>query len=113
MDSTVEGRLGTGCPRPERIDQWAEPLPFTAEDLQPVLRNVRIDGQRTSIRLEAAFWAALDRQLMTECRGLNALIADLRTQLHGNGIPGVSLASALRVLVVKLIQDQRGTSARD
>lgn len=101
MDATAEGGLGAGWPRPESIGQCAEPLPFTAEDLQPVLRNVRIDGQRTSIRLEAAFWAALDRQLKTEGRGLDALIADLRAQLHADGIPGTSLASALRVLVVK------------
>ena len=59
-------------------------------------RSVTIDGHRTSVSLEDAFWAELSA--IAEQRGLslNALVAEID---HGR-IPG-NLSSALRLFVLE------------
>ncbi len=56
-------------------------------------RSLSLSGHRTSIALEAEFWAALTRLAMAERMTLTALI----TRIDSTRSPEVKLASALRV----------------
>jgi predicted DNA-binding ribbon-helix-helix protein len=59
-------------------------------------RSIAINGHRTSISLEPAFWAALERLARRDGRSLPSLIADIdRGRLKETPAPG--LASALRL----------------
>ena len=63
-------------------------------------RSVTIDGHRTSVSLEDAFWAELSA--IAERRGLslNALVAEIdHGRPNGGGGPG-NLSSALRLHVL-------------
>jgi predicted DNA-binding ribbon-helix-helix protein len=64
---------------------------------RPVKHSLTLRGHRTSVSLEAAFWAAF-REIAAE-RGvaLNALAAEIDA---GRGA-GVGLASAIRVFVLE------------
>jgi predicted DNA-binding ribbon-helix-helix protein len=59
-------------------------------------RSVSIDGHRTSVSLEDAFWTELSA--IAERRGLslNGLVAEID---HNRGTPG-NLSSALRLYVL-------------
>lgn len=56
-------------------------------------RSVSIAGHRTSIALEPAFWAVLERMAAQRRASLAALVAELDAARD----PRVPLASALRV----------------
>ena len=58
-------------------------------------RSVTIDGHRTSISLEDAFWAELSELSRARGLSLNALVAEID---HGRA-PG-NLSSALRLFVL-------------
>jgi predicted DNA-binding ribbon-helix-helix protein len=58
-------------------------------------RSVTIDGQRTSVSLEDAFWAELSAIAEQRRLSLNALVAEID---HGRA-PG-NLSSALRLFVL-------------
>jgi predicted DNA-binding ribbon-helix-helix protein len=61
----------------------------------PEPRNVRIDGRRTSMRLEAQFWEALTEIAQTLDMSVEALCARIAASEHrGN------LSSAIRVFVL-------------
>jgi predicted DNA-binding ribbon-helix-helix protein len=63
-------------------------------------RSIAIKGHRTSISLEPAFWAALDRIAAQQGRSLPALVAEIdRRRLLQSPPPG--LASALRVFALE------------
>ncbi len=63
-------------------------------------RSIAIDGHRTSISLEPAFWEALERIAGEDGRSLPSLIADVdRRRLQEAPPPG--LASALRVYTLR------------
>ena len=57
-------------------------------------RSVAIDGHRTSVSLEQAFWEALREIALAEGRTVNALIAAIDRDRQGN------LSSAIRVFVL-------------
>jgi predicted DNA-binding ribbon-helix-helix protein len=59
-------------------------------------RSVTIDGHRTSISLEDAFWAELSALARARAMSLNALVAEID---HAKGGPG-NLSSALRLFVL-------------
>ena len=59
-------------------------------------RSVTIDGHRTSISLEDAFWAELSEIAKARTLSLNALVAEID---HGRGAPG-NLSSTLRLYVL-------------
>ncbi len=66
-------------------------------------RSVTIDGHRTSISLEDAFWAELSA--IARARGLsfNALVAEID---HARGTPeGGNLSSALRLYVLAELEE--------
>ena len=69
-------------------------------------RSVTIDGHRTSISLEDAFWAELSEIARARSLSLNALVAEID---HARGAPqdsksggnsGSNLSSALRLYVL-------------
>jgi predicted DNA-binding ribbon-helix-helix protein len=61
-------------------------------------RSVSLSGHRTSIALEAEFWAALEAIAAAEILPLAALIA----RVDGGRTPEQPLASALRVYVLRM-----------
>lgn len=65
-------------------------------------RSLTIAGHRTSVALEPAFWAALDRLAADRGTTLPRLIAGIDAAKHGG------LASALRVFVLEAL-----TAGRD
>lgn len=60
------------------------------------LRNVRIAGRRTTLRLEAPVWDALNEIASTEDR----LVDDLVTDVERHRLPMIGLASAVRVFAL-------------
>lgn len=66
-------------------------------------RSITLKGHRTSIALEAPFWAALDGFARDDGRTTPALINDIdRNRLKADPAPG--LASAIRVYVLERTQ---------
>lgn len=63
-------------------------------------RSVTIDGHRTSITLEDAFWAELSALARHRGLSLGALVAEVDRQ---KGTPG-NLSSALRVHVLEALR---------
>jgi len=61
-------------------------------------RSITIRGHRTSVSLEAPFWAALKEKAAADGRSLSALIAEIDDGNDGN------LSSALRLHVVEWLQ---------
>ena len=69
-------------------------------------RSVTIDGHRTSISLEDAFWAELSGIARARGLSLNALVAEID---HARGTPEAgNLSSALRLYVLEELKKQRG-----
>lgn len=66
----------------------------------PAKRSVSIDGHRTSVSLEDAFWRALDRIARAQGRTRAMLIADID---HARPAE-VGLATALRLFVLDRVQ---------
>ncbi len=62
-------------------------------------RSVTIDGHRTSISLEDAFWAELSALAQGRGRSLNALVAEIDRDRVAQGAG--NLSSALRLYVLK------------
>ena len=60
-----------------------------------ISRNVRIEGRRTSVKLEAAMWDALTEICVREGVGVGALCVQVD---RGRG--GSSFTSALRVFII-------------
>lgn len=69
-------------------------------------RSVTIDGHRTSISLEDAFWAELSAIARARGLSLNALVAEID---HARGTREAgNLSSALRLHVLEELKKQRG-----
>lgn len=66
-------------------------------------RSITLEGHRTSIALEAEFWAALEAIAEADNRTLPALINQIdRSRLKLSPAPG--LASAIRVYVLNRLR---------
>lgn len=71
-------------------------------------RSISIQGHRTSIRLEAEFWAQLDAAAAARGASLPALVGEIdRIRMKSTPPPG--LASALRLFA---LADARASGAR-
>jgi predicted DNA-binding ribbon-helix-helix protein len=71
-------------------------------------RSVTIDGHRTSISLEDAFWAELSELARARGLSLNTLVAEVD---HARGTPqGGNLSSALRLYVLEELKKRSGTN---
>ena len=63
-------------------------------------RSMRIAGHRTSLALEAEFWAGLEKIARARSTSLPALIAAI-DEIRADAAPEASLASAVRVYVLE------------
>jgi predicted DNA-binding ribbon-helix-helix protein len=71
-------------------------------------RSVTIDGHRTSISLEDAFWAELSEVAQARSLSLNALVAEID---RARGTPqGGNLSSALRLYVLEELKKRTATN---
>lgn len=71
-------------------------------------RSISLKGHRTSVALEPEFWAALERIAGDRSVTLPTLIGDIdRKRLNRSPPPG--LASALRVFVLKTVENRNST----
>lgn len=71
-------------------------------------RNVRIHGRRTSVKLEPAFWDALEAAARREGHALNDLCSMINDRAEGYG-----LTAAIRVFVLAYGWSGRFDSALD
>ena len=67
-------------------------------------RSITIDGHRTSISLEDAFWSELAAIALERGLSLNALVSEID---HGRGTTG-NLSSALRLHVLDVLRRLAG-----
>jgi len=67
-------------------------------------RSISLQGHRTSVALEPVFWAEIDRLAVKRQISLARLVGEVDV---ARGIDGDGLASALRVLVLQDLIDQR------
>lgn len=72
---------------------------------RPVKRSFSIDGHRTSISLEAAFWTALKAAAAEDRIPLAALIASIDKDRGGAG-----LSSAVRVWLLQRMTERAKSS---
>ncbi|MBV8187142.1 MAG: ribbon-helix-helix domain-containing protein [Alphaproteobacteria bacterium] len=70
-------------------------------------RSVTIDGHRTSVSLEDAFWQELSALAGARGLSLNALVAEID---HARAAPG-NLSSALRLYVLDELRKRTITPA--
>jgi predicted DNA-binding ribbon-helix-helix protein len=71
-----------------------------------VKRSVVVDGHRTSVSLEPAFWEALKTLAARRALSINKLIAEIDRQRSGN------LSSAIRVYLLRAAQAGREEAGR-
>lgn len=64
------------------------------------MRNVRVDGRRTSVRLEQGFWLALDEIARREKTSINAICDRAASRRSGLG-----LTAALRLYALVYFRD--------
>ena len=76
--------------------------PMTGSD-RPVKRSLTLQGHRTSVSLEAAFWTEFRRIADAESKSVNALAAEI----DARRTPPGSLASAIRVYVLEALKAGR------
>jgi predicted DNA-binding ribbon-helix-helix protein len=67
------------------------------------IRNIVIGSRRTSVRLESAFWAALQDIAQQQQRTVNRIVTEIAGRRRE-----YSLASAIRVYVLEYYQAQGG-----
>jgi predicted DNA-binding ribbon-helix-helix protein len=66
-----------------------------------ISRNVTVRGRRTSMRLEASMWDALNEICRREC----ASAADICTRVAAAKSPALTLTAALRVFIARYFRD--------
>jgi predicted DNA-binding ribbon-helix-helix protein len=72
-----------------------------------VKRSVVVDGHRTSVSLEPAFWDALKEIAARRGLSINKLIAEIDRGRTGN------LSSAIRVYILQTVRAGREEAGRD
>ena len=70
---------------------------------RPVKRSLTLQGHRTSVSLEAAFWTEFRRLAESQGKSVNGLAAEI----DARRTPPGSLASAIRVHVLEAIKAGR------
>lgn len=70
---------------------------------RPVKRSLTLSGHRTSVSLEAAFWDEFRRLAAARGQSVNALAG----QLDADRTPPASLASAIRLFVLREVREGR------
>ena len=75
-------------------------LPGQMTPDRPVKRSLTLQGHRTSVSMEAAFWDEFQRIARINGVSVNALA----TELDRDRVPPASLASAIRLYVLQQIK---------
>ena len=70
---------------------------------RPVKRSLTLQGHRTSVSLEAVFWAEFQRLAAARGKSVNRLAAEI----DAARTPPGSLASAIRVYVLEAVKAGR------
>jgi len=70
----------------------------------PQKHSLTLKGHRTSVSLEEEFWRAFREIAETDGKPINALASEIDAERA----PGVGLASAIRVFVLKRVARQSG-----
>ena len=70
---------------------------------RPTKRSLTLQGHRTSVSLESAFWAEFRRIAAAEGKSVNALAAEI----DARRTPPASLASAIRLYVLEALKAGR------
>jgi len=70
---------------------------------RPLKRSLTLQGHRTSVSLEAAFWSEFRRLAEDQGKSVNALAAEIDARRSPPG----SLASAIRVHVLEALKAGR------
>ena len=70
---------------------------------RPTKRSLTLRGHRTSVSLEAAFWEEFQRIARARGRSVNSLASEL----DADRIPPNSLASAIRLFVLREVRAGR------
>lgn len=70
---------------------------------RPEKHSLTLKGHRTSVSMEAAFWAAFRRIATARGQSLNALAAEIDAGRAGD----VGLASAIRVFVLEAVMGRQ------
>jgi predicted DNA-binding ribbon-helix-helix protein len=73
---------------------------------RPLKRSLTLQGHRTSVSLETAFWAEFQRLAAAQGKSVN----QLATELDATRTPPASLASAIRVHVLEALKAGNPTS---
>ena len=73
---------------------------------RPVKRSLTLQGHRTSVSMEAVFWAEFQRLAEAEGKSVNGLAAEI----DASRTPPGSLASAIRVYVLEALKSGNPTS---
>ncbi|MEL6449948.1 MAG: ribbon-helix-helix domain-containing protein [Pseudomonadota bacterium] len=69
---------------------------------RPQKHSLTLKGHRTSVSLEAAFWTAFRAIAVEDGKTINALASEIDAARD----PDVGLASAIRVFVLRRVQDR-------
>ena len=77
---------------------------------RPRKRSLTLKGHRTSVSLEPSFWRALRLLAAREGRSVNDFVSELDVERVARD-PGVSLASALRVALLRAALEGRLTGS--
>jgi predicted DNA-binding ribbon-helix-helix protein len=72
---------------------------MTPENYRLQKRSMRINGRATSVRLEVAFWAALERRAAAAPLTLATLVSKIELDRRQFS-PNASLASSLRLFAI-------------
>jgi len=93
MAALLELSASVPGPRSGTRPPWGPAsVPPSAPPLR--LRNVRVDGRRTSLRLEVPMWDALEEVALREGLSLDELVSRIAGRQRGN------LSSALRTFLL-------------
>ena len=74
------------------------------ENYEPITRNLRLNGQSTSIRLERSFWEIIDSMARSEGVSTPSFLSTLQSEvieIHGEA---KNFTSLLRCACIKRIQ---------
>lgn len=75
--------------------------------MRPVKRSFSIDGHKTSISLEAAFWDALKTAAAEDKVAIATLVAQIDRERGSAG-----LSSAVRVFLLKRLEERTAKGSR-
>lgn len=80
---------------------------------QPITRRLRLNGQSTSVRLEAAFWAIIDEIAADQDISVNTFLSTLHSEvLELYGEPA-NFTSLLRCSCLAFLEKRQAGRGRD